>query len=81
MLVGFVCCRHTIGAGESRAKRVILGLSVWVNFLDYSTSILPVTLVDKNVDVVDEGYTPMNSQDEKIHLGCEPPPMPKTLLS
>ncbi|KAH8601218.1 amidase signature domain-containing protein [Bisporella sp. PMI_857] len=48
------------------------GLSVWVNFLDYSTSILPVTLVDKNVDVVDEGYTPMNSQDEKIHLGYDP---------
>jgi amidase len=47
------------------------GLSAWVNLLDYSTAVLPVMLVDKNIDVVDVGYTPKNQTDEKILKGCE----------
>lgn len=45
-----------------------------MNLLDYSSAILPVTLVDKNIDVVDVGYTPKNPTDEKIRQGCESPP-------
>ncbi|KAE9380775.1 putative general amidase GmdA [Stipitochalara longipes BDJ] len=48
------------------------GLSAWVNLLDYSSAILPVTLVDKNIDVVDVDYTPKNPTDEKIHRGYDP---------
>ena len=47
------------------------GFSTWVNMLDYSSSVLPVTTVDKTIDVVDKGYKPLNGADEKVHLGCE----------
>lgn len=47
------------------------GLSAWVNLLDYSTGVLPVTLADKNIDVVDAGYIPMNAADEKVYRGCK----------
>jgi amidase len=47
------------------------GLTAFVNLLDYSTAVLPVTLVDKHVDVVDAGYKPLNPTDEKVHRGCE----------
>lgn len=63
--------RATIGTGRLKAKRVMPGLSTWVNLLDYTAAVLPVTLVDKNIDVVDEGYKPLNDQDEKVFLACE----------
>jgi amidase len=47
------------------------GYSVWVNLLDYSAAVLPVTTVDKNIDVVDEGYKPLSEADEKVWQGCE----------
>jgi amidase len=47
------------------------GYSVWVNLLDYSAAVLPVTTVDKTVDVVDEGYKPISGADEKVWKGCE----------
>jgi amidase len=47
------------------------GMSVWVNLLDYSAAVLPVTNVDKGVDVVDVGYKPMNGVDEKVWQGCK----------
>jgi len=47
------------------------GNSVWVNLLDYSAAVLPVTLADKNIDVIETGYTPLNGQDEKVHQACE----------
>ena len=59
------------GTGENRAKRVMPGMSTWVNLLDYSASVLPVMLADKSVDVIDEGYVAMNGQDEKIFQACE----------
>lgn len=47
------------------------GLSAWVNLLDYSAAVLPVMMVDKGVDVVDVGYTPINGVDEKVQMACE----------
>ena len=49
------------------------GLSTWVNLLDYSAAVLPVTLADKNIDVVDEDYKPISAQDEKVHQACKFP--------
>ena len=48
------------------------GFSAWVNLLDYPSSVLPVTNVDKSIDVVDQEYKPLNDQDEKVHLACKP---------
>ena len=52
-------------------KRVMPGYSTWVNLLDYSAAVLPVTTVDKSVDVVDEGYKPISAADEKVWKSCE----------
>ncbi|KAH7346303.1 amidase [Rhexocercosporidium sp. MPI-PUGE-AT-0058] len=48
------------------------GYSIWVNLLDYSASVLPVTLADKNVDVVDEGYKALNEMDGKVWEAYDP---------
>lgn len=45
-------------------------MSVWVNLLDYACATLPVTLVNKNIDVKDVDYVPKNGQDEKVHQAC-----------
>ncbi|TVY57764.1 Acetamidase, partial [Lachnellula suecica] len=63
---------NKFGSEEVRAKRIMPGLSTWVNLLDYSAAVLPVMNVDKSIDVVDAGYTPINAQDEKVHLGYDP---------
>ena len=52
-------------------KRVVPGLSCWVNLLDYSCAVLPVMLADKNIDVADVGYEPKNPTDEKVLKACE----------
>jgi hypothetical protein len=68
----FVCFdRAKFGSGNLKAKRVMPGLSTWVNMVDYTSAVLPVTLADKNIDVVDEGYKPLNDKDEKVFLACE----------
>lgn len=58
---------------EADTTGMHLGHSVWVNLLDYSTGILPVTLCDKNIDVVDKDYKPKNEDDEKIYKNCKLP--------
>lgn len=57
--------------GQYKAKRIILGLATWVNVLDYSAAILPVTNADKSVDKIDEGYVPISELDEKVHRSCK----------
>ena len=63
--------------GNSRAKfgdadvRGISGYSVWVNLLDYTAAVLPVTTVDKSVDIADGGYKPISATDEKVWKSCE----------
>ena len=52
-------------------RRILPGYSAWVNLLDYSASVLPVTTVDKSVDVVDEEYNPISEADEKVWKSCE----------
>jgi hypothetical protein len=70
----FLCARAQLGLGEAKAKRILSGMSTWVNLLDYSTTVLPVTLADKNIDVADPGYTPLSATDEKIQKACESHP-------
>lgn len=50
---------------------LLLGYTAIFNLLDYSTCILPVTTVDKGTDVVDEGYEPLNEQDERVYKSCK----------
>ena len=43
-----------------------VGYSVWVNGLDYTSVVLPVTISDKSVDKYEEGYKPINDQDKDV---------------
>jgi amidase len=51
-------------------KRVMPSFTAWVNLLDYSAAVLPVTLADKNIDIVDKGYKPMNEIDKMVWESC-----------
>lgn len=48
------------------------GMSVWVNLLDYTAAVLPVTKVDKTIDVVDTNYKPLSDLDKKVQDTCKP---------
>ncbi|KAF2749743.1 general amidase [Sporormia fimetaria CBS 119925] len=41
------------------------GYTEVVNLLDYSACVVPVTRADKEVDVLDEGFQPLNEMDKK----------------
>jgi amidase len=47
------------------------GYSVWVNLLDYTSVVVPITNVDKNIDKVDASYTPRSDVDKACHESCE----------
>lgn len=48
------------------------GYSTWVNLLDYTSVVVPVTKVDKNVDKKDEGYSPLDDVDQGIYEDYDP---------
>ncbi len=52
------------------SSRVMPGYSAFVNLLDYTATIIPVTTVDKEVDVVDRDFKPLNEVDEAVHKSC-----------
>ena len=45
--------------------------STWVNLLDYSSCVVPVTTVDKSVDGVIEDFKPLSDEDKEIMADCE----------
>lgn len=47
------------------------GYSMFVNVLDYTSVIVPVTQCDKNVDKVDGGFQPVDEFDQKHHEFCK----------
>ncbi|KAL5118657.1 hypothetical protein ACEQ8H_003508 [Pleosporales sp. CAS-2024a] len=47
-------------------KYKYLGYSTWVNALDYTSVVVPVTHVDKKIDVKDAAFQPLNEQDQKM---------------
>lgn len=56
---------------SSNTNIYIVGYSTIVNFLDYATTVLPVTLADKTIDVVTPGYKSLNKLDEESYASCE----------
>ncbi|ESZ95607.1 hypothetical protein SBOR_4003 [Sclerotinia borealis F-4128] len=49
-----------------------IAYSTFVNLLDYSAAILPVTTVDKRIDVFNYDYEPLNAEDEKVWKCYDP---------
>ncbi|KAK5442585.1 hypothetical protein LTS15_011009 [Exophiala xenobiotica] len=61
---GFICPLAPYPAAREE-KYLYYGYSVFVNGLDYTTVVVPVTTADKRKDQYPEGYSPINDQDKK----------------
>ena len=53
------------------AKEEVPGYSTFVNLLDYTACVLPVTNADKKLDVPDEEGTAWGVEDKKVRAACE----------
>jgi amidase len=47
------------------------GYSTWVNVLDYTSVVVPITNVDKSVDVRDDAFKAIDDRDKKIQDDCK----------
>lgn len=47
------------------------GYSTFVNLLDYTSCVIPVTTVDEKVDVIDKNFKPVSEQDQKVWNDCK----------
>ena len=47
------------------------GYSTIVNLLDYTACTVPVTTVDKDIDVADEQYRPLSDMDQSVYDSCK----------
>ncbi|OCK72930.1 putative general amidase GmdA [Lepidopterella palustris CBS 459.81] len=48
------------------------GYTTFVNLLDYTAVVVPVTTVDKKIDVADVEYTPRNEPDRAVYKSYDP---------
>jgi amidase len=49
------------------------GYTAIVSMLDYTAVTIPVTTVDKKIDVVNGDFKPLNELDEEIWKACKLP--------
>lgn len=45
--------------------------SIWVNLVDYTSVVVPVTSVDKNIDKKDSNFKAIDDTDQKTQDTCE----------
>jgi amidase len=67
-----VICPLAPYAAARPEKYQYYGLSSFVNGLDYTSVVVPVTEVDKRVDKLVDGYKPMNDQDKTAYEDYDP---------
>ncbi|KAK5011430.1 hypothetical protein LTR28_003213, partial [Elasticomyces elasticus] len=53
-------------------KYTYYGYSVWVNVLDYTGVVVPVTQASKQEDPVDKDFKPINDTDKLTHESYDP---------
>ncbi|OAL34479.1 hypothetical protein AYO20_06322 [Fonsecaea nubica] len=53
-------------------KAMPIGYTPWVNTLDYTSVVFPVTKVDKTIDTFDKDYKPMNDLDKTVWEQYDP---------
>lgn len=59
-------------AAARPTKYAYVGYTMWVNVLDYTSVIVPVTKCDKNFDPRDDSpYEPLSKRDEIVHESCK----------
>ncbi|KAK4691609.1 hypothetical protein P7C71_g5424, partial [Lecanoromycetidae sp. Uapishka_2] len=59
-------------AAARPTKYTYLGYSSVINTLDYTSCTIPVTTVDKDVDLIDERFQPVSGQDKRIAADYDP---------
>jgi amidase len=47
------------------------GYTTWVNLLDYTSVVVPITTVDKALDPKDADYKPLNPEDKVCAESCK----------
>jgi amidase len=47
------------------------GYTTWVNLLDYTSVVIPVTEVKAELDPVDANYKPLNAEDKICYKSCK----------
>lgn len=62
---GIICALAPYPAAR-REKYNYYGYSVWVNGLDYTSVVVPVTTADRAKDVYSADFKPLNEQDKKV---------------
>ncbi|KAI9718694.1 MAG: hypothetical protein M1812_003868 [Candelaria pacifica] len=48
------------------------GYSTFVNILDYTSAVIPITTSNKAIDIVDVNYEPLNEKDRTVWEGYDP---------
>lgn len=56
------------------------GYSMFVNLLDYTSVVVPVTTMDKELDKVDIGYKSLDDVDKAVYESCELGQYPTRLI-
>ncbi|KAI4640552.1 uncharacterized protein J4E78_010575 [Alternaria triticimaculans] len=70
--VDAVICPLAPFPAARRERFKYYGYSTWVNALDYTSVVVPVTTVDKGVDVKEEGFKALDEQDKSIQDDYDP---------
>lgn len=47
------------------------GYTLWVNLLDYTSVVVPVTMASKELDPVDKDFKAANQDDQDAHDSCK----------
>ena len=69
-VVDVILCPVGPGAAPPLDHAKYWGYTAQWNLLDYPALVFPVSRVDPKVDVVDDGYKPLNEKDEFNHKLC-----------
>ena len=70
-VVDAIICPLAPFPAARRGLYTYYGYATWVNLLDYSAVVYPVTKVDKHIDIVDTDYKPRNSVDRRTQETCK----------
>jgi len=69
--VDAVICPLAPFPAARRERFAYYGYSTWVNALDYTSVVVPVTTVDKKVDLKEQGFKALDEQDKSIQDDCK----------
>jgi amidase len=69
--VDAVICPAAPFAASRPGMYAYYGYTTWVNLLDYTSVVIPVTDVKAELDPVDMDYKPLNAEDKICYESCK----------